>query len=200
MDPSNSNFKKKLPQINVITHCHAMTTKQFLLRLELLLNRGLRLFQIRAKNLDNAAYAVLANEAVKLGRQFGAIILLNRSIKIVREIDADGIHLNSHTLLSQQKRPLNHSKFVSAACHNVLELHHAEKIGADFVMLSPVLPTRSHPSAPYLGWRDFSAMIQETTIPVFALGGVNENHLATAKAHGGYGLSGISGFWEIVIN
>ena len=38
------------------------------------------------------------------------------------------------------------------------ELRRAEELGCDFALLSPVLPTLSHPGAPHLGWEGFATI------------------------------------------
>ncbi len=43
----------------------------------------------------------------------------------------------------------------------------------DAVLLSPVLPTRSHPGAPVLGMVRFLLLARHSPVPVLALGGMN---------------------------
>ncbi len=61
-----------------------------------------------------------------------------------------------------------------ATAHNERELAEANRYGADAVMLSPVFPTRSHPDGTILGAEKFLQLANTSTIPVIALGGMNE--------------------------
>ena len=71
----------------------------------------------------------------------------------------------------------------------------AAGIGADFVTLSPVLPTASHPGAPHLGWERAAELISMTHLPVYLLGGLSPEHLERAFQVGAQGVAGISGLW-----
>lgn len=77
----------------------------------------------------------------------------------------------------------------SASVHNLRELKAAERSGADFVFLSPVYPTRSHPGSRALGPRRFALIAHQSQVPVIALGGMDA---AKARTLGGaYGWAGI---------
>jgi 8-oxo-dGTP diphosphatase len=47
-----------------------------------------------------------------------------------------------------------------------------------------------------LGWGDFADMLENTSIPVYALGGMQSDDLAKAWEHGAQGIAGISCFWK----
>ena len=79
----------------------------------------------------------------------------------------------------------------SAPVHNLAEIRAAERDGADFLFLSPVFPTRSHPGAPALGPEEFARLSRRTRLPVVALGGVNRENADGLSAIGAYGWAGI---------
>ena len=85
--------------------------------------------------------------------------------------------------------------WVSASCHDAEELTLAERLGADFVVLSPVLPTPSHPGAAHLGWSRFAEMIVDYPLPVYALGGLHADDLAQARGCGAHGIALKSAAW-----
>lgn len=87
------------------------------------------------------------------------------------------------------------SGLLAASCHNAEELQMAHQIGADFVTLSPVMPTRSHPGAAHLGWERAEELIAQATMPVYLLGGMTAGDLDKASAIGAQGIAGISGLW-----
>lgn len=167
----------------------------FLDRLSRAVSSGIALIQLRAKTLDATTYRDLAQQACALCHRHTARIVLNGPPQIPLDIDADGLHLPSARLMQLTTRPLAQPQLISAACHSREQLLHAQAIGVDFVTLSPVQPTASHPGEPTLGWREFQALVEETSLPVYALGGMTRALLATAQAHGAYGIAGISAFW-----
>ena len=86
-------------------------------------------------------------------------------------------------------RPMLHSMAVHDAC----ELRAAERMGADLVFLSPLLPTRSHPGGKALGRRRFAALAHRATMPVMALGGVQKSHRRLLRGIGAAGWAAIDG-------
>ncbi|VWD52144.1 thiamine monophosphate synthase [Burkholderia lata] len=190
-----------LPRCCVITpepaSASAADCAAFLDRLSAVLARGETLVQLRVKSLDAAAFARLATEALARCNAAGAHLMLNGPIDAagVMRLDGAGWHLDGTALRAITQRPLPAGRWVSAACHALDDLLLAARAGADFVTLSPVLPTLSHPGAPTLGWVQFETLAAEAAMPVFALGGMTRTHLDDARRHGAYGIAGIRGFW-----
>ncbi|GAM29882.1 putative bifunctional protein [Acinetobacter calcoaceticus] len=104
------------------------------------------------------------------------------------------VHLKQSQLISLHKGDLEVGVRFIAACHDAVSLQHAQQIGCDAVFISPVKPTTTHPEVLALGWERFADLALNSQIPVFALGGVHPDDLATAQQHGAYGLAGIRNF------
>ena len=104
-------------------------------------------------------------------------------------------HLKSQHLLLQEKRP-SECQLLSASCHDEAELLKAVELGVDFIFLSPVHVTGSHPDAKPLGWEQFSEMINGINVPVYALGGMSDSNLSDAWAAGAQGVAAINAFWK----
>ncbi|WP_269511241.1 thiamine phosphate synthase [Burkholderia sp. IMCC1007] len=175
----------------------AADCRAFLDRLSAVLARGETLVQVRVKSFDAAAFARLAADALGLCDTAGAQLMLNGPIDAagVMQLEGAGWHLDGVALRAAAQRPLPGSRRVSAACHDADDLSLAARVGADFVTLSPVLPTLSHPGAPALGWTRFAELAAQATMPVYALGGMTRAHLDDARRHGAYGVAGIRSFW-----
>lgn len=89
------------------------------------------------------------------------------------------------------KRPF----LLTAACHDAAELARAAAIGADLALLSPVFPTESHPGAEHLGPARFRALAAAASLPVLALGGVDETNAAALAGPNVAGLAAIGAFF-----
>ena len=85
---------------------------------------------------------------------------------------------------------------LGASCHGACELDMARKLGVDYVFLSPVCQTASHPAARPLGWLQFQRLVLDAQLPVYALGGVGPVDLERALAAGAKGVAGISAYWD----
>jgi len=117
------------------------------------IGRGIRLIQLREKQMETDDFIELAQRLYQITSQSGTKLILNTSIDVFNRTGADGIHMTGERLAECQARPVGKDKLFSVSTHTFAELQHASKIDADFAMLSPVLPTNSHPGEPALGGR-----------------------------------------------
>lgn len=187
----------QLPAHYLITPDPVKEDGQFLKRLELSLQAGVRLVQLRAKSLAREEYCVLATEVKALCHRYEAQLLLNGTADMVVEVGADGLHLSARELSSLGRRPLGGAYKLSASCHDAAELKRASDVGVDFVVLSPVMPTNTHPGAEPLGWQQFESLLEASPVPVYALGGMALSDLVTAQGAGAQGLAAIGALWNL---
>lgn len=182
-----------LPSIYAITNATENGIDAELTRLESALTKGLRLIQIRDKTLAPADRRRFAEAVMIRTKPYpDALVLLNDDEILAREVGAHGLHLSSARLAQLTQRPA--FEWIAASCHSSEALTHAVTIGVDFALLSPVLPTASHPQAASLGWRDFAQLIERSPIPVFALGGMQMETLETAWDNGAHGIALMRGW------
>ncbi len=186
----------RLPFLYLISGEPTLGVAHFLEILESCLRGGAQLIQLRAKTLDEAAYRVLAQQVQQRCRQHGAKLLLNAIPEVAQELGADGVHLSSQRLMKLATRPMGKDKWVAASCHNAQELAHAEQIGVDFVVVSPVLPTRSHSGAAHLGWEGLRTLTEQARMPVYGLGGLGLEHLNALYQNGAQGVALLSRVWD----
>ncbi len=188
----------RLPSQYLITGEPADCPPVFLQRLERALRQGIRLVQLRARQLPAEPLLDLYRQAQAWGKRYGAAILLNGSTEQACAVDADGVHLSAGQLLTLDCRPLPADRWVAASCHNREELHHACRLGLDFVVVSPVLRTASHPATPPIGWPGLRALTEAAKLPVYALGGMTPAELEQAWRHGAQGIAAIHSLWNEV--
>jgi 8-oxo-dGTP diphosphatase len=182
-----------LPAVYAISNVQELGEADFLRRLGDALRKGLRLVQLREKSHSRDALRELALKMLPMIRQHQARLLINTDIRLAQEIGADGVQLTSAQLAELSARP--DVDWCAASCHNGIELRRAEELGCDFALLSPVLQTPSHPGAPHLGWEPFSAIVAGSSIPVYALGGLQLGDMKTAWRHGAHGIALLRHAW-----
>jgi len=186
----------KLPDKYMITGAFK-DHDDFQSKLEKSLKQGISLVQLRCKNTPDEEYKQLIGIARITCAKYGAILLLNTSREIFSGADADGLHLSSQMLNSIESRPVNSASFLSVSCHSESEVEKAKLLAADIILLSPVKETRSHPGVKGIGWKKFTALASDVTVPVYALGGMTADDLDDAKISGAQGVAAISSFWDV---
>lgn len=195
--PANAPILKALmlPTSYAITNLAETSEAVFFKQLQRALDAGLRLIQVREKHLAMDELQSFTQRVIEKSRPYGAKVLLNSYAELAADIGAAGVHLTSAQLMQAEQRPDN--IWVGASCHNRVELEKAAALGLDFVTLSPVLPTRSHPEAKVLGWSQFENTIRDYALPVFAMGGMQRSDLSLAWQHGAHGIAMQRGIWSL---
>jgi 8-oxo-dGTP diphosphatase len=115
------------------------------------------------------------------------------NLELARATGADGVHLQTRQFMKNSAPPA--AGLWAASCHNREERMKAASPGAGFAVLSPVLPTKSHPGAPALGWDKFRELCIDLPMPVYALGGMKTDMLASAMTYSAHGVALLSGIW-----
>ncbi|OIR19290.1 CTP pyrophosphohydrolase [mine drainage metagenome] len=193
--PANAPILRalELPDLYAISNAAELGVETFLAKLRCRLDAGLRLVQLREKDMPRNELRELALSVATLARACGAKLLVNGDVALAQEVGAAGVQLTSVQLAELKERPA--TDWCAASCHNAEELRRAQALGCDFALLSPVLPTRSHPGAAHLGWDGFAAIAAGATIPVYALGGLVEGDMQAAWQHGAHGLALLRQAW-----
>lgn len=176
-----------LPPVYAITCASDLGEAAFFERAERALGHGVRLIQLREKAWDASRRAALATRLIAIASSVGARVLLNGDADEARRLGCAGVHWTSRALNAATSRPRD--LLVAASCHTHADVMRAAELDLDAAVLGPVLATPTHPYAPPLGWEAFSATLDRTRVPVFALGGLRPQDLPMAIAHGAHGIA-----------
>ena len=183
-----------LPPVYAITNIAEMDKTLFFERLKIKLEEGLEMIQVREKNLPYQDVKKIAQKILDLAKPYQAKVLINENEKLALDIGADGVHYPSHSLIQLKHRP--DFSICGISCHNLEELMIAQDLKMSFAVLSPVQKTESHPHADPIGWEFFSECANKLDMPIYALGGLNQENLATSWRHGGHGIAMQRAIWE----
>ncbi len=159
---------------------------------------GVRLIQLRAPNMYVPEYRDLAVDVAGLcaGK---AQLMLKGPLEWLGDLPSAGWHLTAQQLrkYADKGRPFPADRWLAASCHNAEELALAQQMGVDFVTLSPIQPTQTHPDAVPLGWDAAAQLLEGLNIPVYLLGGVRAGDTERAWQLGAQGVAGIRAFWPM---
>lgn len=162
------------------------------------LEQGARMIQLRAPGMFDPQYRDLAVDIQGLcaGK---AQLMLKGPLEWLGDFPAAGWHLTTEQLrrYAANGRPFPSERWLAASCHGAEELALAAQMGVDFVTLSPVQATATHPEAAPLGWEAATELLQQSNIPAYLLGGVGPQDEARAWQAGAQGVAGIRAFWPL---
>ena len=183
-----------LSSVYAITNLYELGEEVFFVRLRAALARGLKMIQIREKQLSSEQLMQFVRKVMAEARPYSAKVLINSDLDLAQKSGAAGVHFSSAQLMALQSKPLG--LLCGASCHHQDELMQAARLGLDYVVLSPVQPTKSHPQASALGWECFAQLIAGYSLPVYALGGMQLNDLHHARSEGAHGIALQRAIWN----
>ena len=110
-------------------------------------NAGCRIIQYREKNKCTKDMLEEAKKIKELCRS-KAVFLVNDRIDIALASDADGVHIGREDMpYAAARKKLGYDKIIGMTVHNVSEAEEAQRIGADYIGLSPIFSTSTKKDA-----------------------------------------------------
>ncbi|MEC8147969.1 MAG: Nudix family hydrolase [Pseudomonadota bacterium] len=152
------------------------------------------ILQLRYPKLNRKNKSIC--ELVKKIRGNRTKIMINVGTDEFNENLFDGLHLPFSKAKKFSKRPVKKDCLLSISCHNSEEIEHANNLEADFIYLSPIKNSSSHPDNKPMGWTKGGKLLSLSRQPVYALGGLSITDLPEALNQGFQGIAGISTFWN----
>jgi len=194
--PANLFIQKAfdLPRYYAITNLSESSKKLFLNQLQNRIDDGLKMIQVREKDISLENLKMFSKEVVSICKPQGVKVIINSYVDLAYEIEADGVHLTSKDLHNIKKRPQN--LIVSASCHTQEDFNIADKMNINFAVLSTVKKTLSHPNTKPMGWNKFQQIVNKSNIPIYALGGLGIKDYNDALKNGAIGISSQRLIWK----
>lgn len=157
------------------------------------LQNGATFLQIREKDLDEAAFEDEAQELKKLCTHYNVPFVVNDSLEIAIKIDADGVHVGQSDICGREVRQLiGRNKILGISVGTVGQAVAAERAGADYIGVGSAFRTKTKMDAGNLSVEQIREIASSVTIPVVAIGGINEGNLADLRGSGVDGVAVVS--------
>lgn len=187
-------------QVQFITHFTKDIT--YLDSVRIALEGGCRWIQLRMKHASTDEVRAAAAEALKLCRQYGAVLILDDRVELVRQCGADGVHLGLTDMpVAEARKILPKGQYIIGGTANTLDdirLHAAS--GTDYIGCGPFRFTTTKDKdklAPTLGLNGYRQITEGMhregiTLPTVGIGGVTPEDIPALAAAGLDGIA-ISG-------
>ncbi len=188
-----------LPKKYAITDSKRYDKPAHILVEEVLKNTDVRMIQLREKHLKDKDLYLTALRLREITKRYSALLIINERFDIALAVDADGVHLPEKSFPPSVIKKISPKLLVGFSAHSLESALYAEREGADFITLSPIFKTASHPESEPIGIEVLEIVCRSVKIPVFALGGIDEIKGEECIKRGAYGVAGISVFFDKVV-
>lgn len=144
---------------------------------ESLLEAGVRMLQIRDKDLPVPVLAERARAAVEIARRRHpdgrALVVVNDRADVAVAVGADGVHTGADDLpLAMVRRVVGPRALLGRTAHDLAEARAAVLDGADCLGVGPCFPSHTKSFAAYAPPEFLTAVAREIALPAFAIGGI----------------------------
>jgi thiamine-phosphate pyrophosphorylase len=153
---------------------------------------GVEVVQYRDKQKSAEGMYEEALKLRKICRK--AVFLVNDRVDIALAVNADGVHLGQQDLpYGLARKLLGKKKIIGLTVHNIKEAGEAQRLGADYLGVSPIFSTttKEDAGAP-VGVALIKKIKERVSIPVIATGGINLSNAKEVSRAGADGLCSIS--------
>lgn len=157
------------------------------------LSNGATFLQIREKDLDANSFEAEAARLKALCARYKVPYVVNDSVEIAMAIDADGVHVGQSDIKGRDIRGMiGPDKIMGISAGTIDEAVAAEQAGADYIGVGAVFATGTKKNARNLSIEALKEISSAVSIPVVAIGGINEKNLMELKGSGVDGVAVVS--------
>lgn len=156
------------------------------------LKAGVKIIQYREKNKNTREMYKEAWTLRELTKH-KAMLIINDRVDIALSIDADGVHLGNEDMHFDTARSILGNKIIGLTVHNVNEAVNAEKIGADYIGVSPIFETKTKNDAGKpAGVNLIKEIRKKVRLPIVAVGGITLDNMEEVLGAGADSVAMIS--------
>lgn len=165
----------------------------FLARIQAICNCHPAGIVLREKDLSEDDYTVLAQQVLVICHQYAVPCMLHSFPQAAAQLSCEALHLPLpilRQLTAAEKAPF---RILGASCHSVDDAREAEALGCTYITAGHIFATDCKKGLPPRGLDFLRDVCANTSLPVYAIGGITPERLSAVKAAGAAGACVMSG-------
>jgi len=160
---------------------------------EEVLKNGATFLQIREKDLAPNAFEAEAEKLKTLCAQHRVPFVVNDSVEIALQCDADGVHVGQSDIKGRDIRAIiGPNKILGISAGTVEEAIAAEKARADYIGVGAIFATSTKKNARSMTMEQLKEIVSSVSIPVVAIGGISAENILQLRGSGVDGVAVVS--------
>jgi thiamine-phosphate pyrophosphorylase len=159
---------------------------------------GVNWIQLRLKNVSYDAYYTVAKEVQAVCKQYGATFIINDSVQLALDVQADGVHIGKNDPLTPHdvQELLNRGSIIGCTANTIEDIMHLQGKPVDYIGLGPFRFTNTKqnlsPILDIAGYQQIFKEVKERGInipPLIGIGGITQNDIAPLLQTGLHGIA-----------
>ncbi len=163
--------------------------EHFFDRIEALAQCHPEMIILREKDTPYDQLIQIAERCLEICETYEVPLSLNGDLDVARELDICRVHLPISKMRSEN---LDRFSLVGVSVHSTEEAIEAESYGADYLIAGHIFETSCKPFSPR-GIRFLKEICDSVDIPVYAIGGINEDNVGEVASVDASGVCSMSG-------
>lgn len=155
---------------------------------------GVTMVQVREKHGNVRAFIERAQAVKEILKDTDVPLIINDRLDVALAVDADGVHLGQSDMPAIIARELiGPNKILGLSIENEEQLAQADSLPIDYIGLSAIFatPTKTN-TKKHWGIDGLKMALETTSLPIVAIGGINESNIPQLSATGVHGLALVS--------
>jgi thiamine-phosphate pyrophosphorylase len=162
-----------------------------------LIQAGVRILQLRAKNQTKRQIFDLTIQLAELCNRGRVCLILNDCVDITLVTGVSGVHLGQDDFPVQEARTLLRDRLIGCSTHTLEQFQVAQKSPVDYIAIGPVYKTTTKQSSnQMLGIATVDSWLRNKSKPVVAIGGIQLEHFGELLNAGIDGIAMISALYS----
>ena len=162
--------------------------EDFLSRIERLAQARPKGIILREKDLSESEYKSLAEAVLEICERYVTPCILHSFADIAIELGVTNLHLPLPALRELTPSKMSGFTVLGASCHSVEEAEEAEALGCTYITAGHVFDTDCKKGLAGRGLDFLKQVCESVSIPVYAIGGINEENAGQTINAGARGV------------
>lgn len=164
---------------------------------EQMIEGGVQILQLRAKNHPTATIARLGTPLAALCRGYGIPFILNDHPALVPETNADGAHIGQDDLsVAEARHLIGPTAILGKSSHSIAQAEATSLEDVAYLGFGPLFATPTKPTYVPIGLADIEHVHSSISKPIFCIGGVKLENLPTIREAGAKRVVIVSGILQ----
>ncbi|MFP4521606.1 MAG: thiamine phosphate synthase [Fibrobacterota bacterium] len=157
------------------------------------LSAGVRLIQLREKNLDRRTLLYTAEKLSDICHKNDALLIINDYPDIASLSGADGVHLGQNDIPAEYARKLLPEGIIGVSSHSVEESSKIVPGEASYYNIGPIFPTSTKKwDDEFLGPDKIPEISSACPLPFTVMGGINKSNIEKVLEKGARTIAVVS--------
>ena len=162
-------------------------------QVELALQGGVTMVQLREKELSENEVIAQARELLELCHAYNVPLIINDNADIALKVGADGVHVGIEDApVAEIRKKAGKDFIIGATAKTIEQAKAAEAAGADYLGVGAVFPSPTKQNAIRITTEQLKEICTSVNIPAVAIGGIGLQNMDGIKGGGMKGVAVVS--------